>query len=530
MTAADVFAARDLRGARTRDAAMPIALRLLVAVALVAGLGAALRFFASRGSLWEDEIIAITHGNEPLPRFFVETLRNDIHPPLFFLQLDGWRALGGDGDRWALANSLAWAVVSLVVIFVVARRLHGPRAGWFAAALFAVLPSFAWSAGTLRMYAMLPACVVAVYAANRRWFDTRRVRWLVACLVGEVLLAYVHAVEFFFVAFIVVGSLVEAWTRAARPRAGRFVRSVAPWFAVQVLFGLAVLPLAASALLRSSDASAPGSLGALLSVGGSLIAGWRTSGVPALRLGGTAIFAVLVVAALADRDSRARTIAIPLGALVVATILALAVKPIYKQPVFAANLLPFVVLGAAAAAARYRAAALAVGGCIVVLAIATVPLGPAMRQVEPYAPAALAVRDGVVPGDVVVVPNVSVYWGIVRYAVGPRWGRPLEVMSPPNAQWRALGERLARWPGLDARAIGLAPERDFVDHDGVRYLIGGDALDATMNAPHVWVVTHDHYESDVKIDPRLVPSTVVAPQSFGDGELLVRRFDRPASP
>lgn len=530
MTTADVFAARELRAARARDASMPLALRLLVAFALALGFGAVLRFWLSRGSLWEDEIIAITHANEPLPRFFVETLRNDIHPPLFFLQLDGWLGLGNDGDRWALANSLAWAALSLAIVLVVARRLHGARAGWFALALFAVLPNFVWSAGTLRMYAMLPACVVAVYAANRRWFDTRRARWLVACLAGEVLLAYVHAVEFFFVAFVVAGSLAEAWTRDARPPVGRFVRSIAPWLGVQVLFGLAVLPLAASALLRSSDASAPGTLGALLTVGGSLVAGWRTSSIPELRYAGTAIFAILVVAALTDRDSRTRTVVIPVGALVVATLIAIALKPIYKQPVFAANLLPFVVLGAAAAAARRRAAALAVGGCIVVLAVAAWPLVPLMRQETPYAPAARALRDGVQPGDVVVMPNVSVYWGILRYAVGPRWGQPLEVMPPPNAQWRSLGARLARWPGLDSHRLGLAPDRDFVDHDGVRYVVGGDALDATRDAPHVWVVTHDHYESDVAIDPRLVPSTAVAPRTFGGDELQVRRFDRPASP
>ncbi len=480
MTAVDAFAARDVRRAPTDAASMPLALRALVVFALALGLGAALRFYLSRGSLWEDELIAITHANEPLPRFFVEMLRNDIHPPLYFLQLDGWLALGNDSDRWALGNSLAWAAISLAVVFFVARRVHGVRAGWFAAALFAVLPSFVWSAGTLRMYAMLPACVVAVYYANRRWFESRRTGWLVACLVGEVLLAYVHAVEFFFVAFIVAGAFAEAWQRGLlRSTSGSFARSLPAWLVVQVLFGIAALPIAASALLRGSDASAPGSIASMLTIGGALVAGWRTSGIEALRLGGTVVFAILVVAGIANRDSRARTLAIPVAALVVATVIALALKPIYKQPVFAANLLPFVVLGAAAAARRARVAALAVGGCIVVLAIAALPLVPALRQGEAYAPAALAVRDAATSGDVVVVPNVSVYWGIARYAVGPRWGRPLSIMPPPNAQWKSLGDRLARWPGIDPWQIGLAPDRQDVERDGVRYVIGGDALEAT---------------------------------------------------
>ena len=43
-----------------------------------------------------------------------------------------------------------------------------------------------------------------------------------------------------------------------------------------------------------------------------------------------------------------RTLVIPLGALLTAVLVSLYFKPIFKQPVFAANLLPFLVLGAAA--------------------------------------------------------------------------------------------------------------------------------------------------------------------------------------
>ena len=52
---------------------------------------------------------------------------------------------------------------------------------------------------------------------------------------------------------------------------------------VQVAVGLCVLPLAASALLRGSDAAAPDSAGAMLTVGGALVAGWKTSGIGWLR-------------------------------------------------------------------------------------------------------------------------------------------------------------------------------------------------------------------------------------------------------
>ena len=504
----------------------------LCVIAIAVGIAASLGYFLHRGSLWEDELIAITHENQPLPLFFIEVLRNDIHPPLYFLQLDAWLALGPATDRWALGNSLLWAAIGLATMFHVARTLHGVRAAWVATALLAVLPSFIWSAATLRMYAALPACVLFVYYANRRWFDTRSGSWLAVAFVAELLTAYLHAVEFYFVAFILLGALTEAMAAGKmRIPSLRFTRSVRMWLVVQVLFGVCVLPLAASALLRGSDAAAPGSAAALLTVGGSLIAGWKASGLLWARVFGTVIFVTLLAIALIERTGRWRTLSIPVAALLVATVIGLAFKPIYKQPVFAANLLPFVVLGAAAAAARTRFALVLALTAVVALAAAAFPLAARQAQPEAYAAAARSVRDGVAAGDVVVVPNVSVFWGIARYAIGPSWGRPLEVLPPPNEEWSRLFGRIASMLGPDApRRLGLVPDRNFVEHDGVRYVLGTDVAAATRDARHVWLVTRDRYEVDVRLDPRFRPSEVVAPGSFGDGELLVRRYDRVDAP
>ena len=56
--------------------------RRICVLSIVIGCIAAAFWWWTRTSLWEDEIIAITHANQPLPLFFVELLRNDIHPPL----------------------------------------------------------------------------------------------------------------------------------------------------------------------------------------------------------------------------------------------------------------------------------------------------------------------------------------------------------------------------------------------------------------------------------------------------------------
>ena len=133
----------------------------MTVLALVVGATGAIRYWAQRRSLWEDEVIAITHAFLPLPGFFVEVLRNDVHPFLYFLFLKAWSAFSFGSDRWVLASSLACAFASLLTLSWVAYRVHGVRAALWCAAIFAVLPNFAWAAGNLRMYAAIPALTAA---------------------------------------------------------------------------------------------------------------------------------------------------------------------------------------------------------------------------------------------------------------------------------------------------------------------------------------------------------------------------------
>ncbi|MEO8301333.1 MAG: hypothetical protein ABI608_06050, partial [Rhizomicrobium sp.] len=42
---------------------------------------------------WEDEIIAATHAMQPFWRLLINIVRNDVHPPLYFLQLHVWSLL-----------------------------------------------------------------------------------------------------------------------------------------------------------------------------------------------------------------------------------------------------------------------------------------------------------------------------------------------------------------------------------------------------------------------------------------------------
>lgn len=499
--------------------------RVICIATIALGLLVSVFYWWNRQGLWEDEIIAITHANQPFPLFFIEVLRNDVHPPMYFLQLKLWQQIGFHSDHAILANSLFWAVISLGALFYMARSVYGARAAWYVAAIYAIFPIFAYSAANLRMYAMVPAMAMLVWYANRRWFDTARHKWLAMAILTEVFLAYVHAIEFYFVAFFVIAAFAEALFRRRAGDASLAAGSnaaITKWLGWQAAAVVLMLPLMGSAVVRGSDAGAPSSGLAILLEPGALVAGWGPSSILSLRIAGLVIFCVLAALAMKEPSARLRTLIIPIGALGVAITVSILAKPMLKVPVFAANLLPFLALGAGVGVAFHARpwARGALYACLALMCAAAAPL--VLYQLKPggYQESAQYVVAKAEPGDIVVVPNVSVYWGVLRYAVGPNWGKPLEVMPlENNAQWASLTAKLG--PELTG-LLGLLPGTDTVTHNGVRYAIGQDARKATAQAKRVWVVHRDGYQVDVELGGPFVRHSMVR---VGASDLVISQFD-----
>jgi mannosyltransferase len=486
-----------------------------------------LLWWHGRTSLWEDEIIAITHSNQPLPLFFMEVLRNDIHPPLYFLQLKLWHDIGLTSDAAVLFNSVFCAFVSLAVLFGITRKVYGTKAACYAAALYALLPIFAYSGANLRMYGLVPACVLLVWYANRQWFLLRERKWLACMIVLEAASSYLHAIEFFFVGFIAIGACIECLYHArqqgaagAKPGAG-----LGGWILAQIVVLALIVPLMGSAVIRGSEATAPSTVLMSLTEPGALVAGWGPASIMPLRLAGLAIFVFLAAAAMLERRSRVRTLMIPIATLAVAIAVSMLAKPMIKVPVFASNLLPFIALGAGAGIALHggrwwRGAAFA---CMAVLAVAALPLMRYQTTPDTYGETGRQILQSAQPGDVVVVPNVSVYWGVMRYAVGENWGRPLSVMPPANAQWEGVFRKL----GPEKTALlGLRPASDHVVSHGVTYLLGEDARRLTAGANRVWVVQRDGYKVDVQLGAPFARKSLAHPAS---GDVALSLFVRDAN-
>ena len=484
----------------------------LAGVAGLLGLLAGLRHVLGRGSLWEDEIIAITHGLQPLPHFFVEVLRNDIHPFFYFLLLKGWAVVSPGSDTWLLLSSWAFGLFTLWAVYAVVKPYFGQRAAWLSALLLAALPFFTWAAGNLRMYTLLMGLALLVWHGNRRYLEVGGRKWWVLTLLIQLAHAYTHAISFYFAFFIVLAVLIREFTSGNTAR-------LKGWLGLQVTYLVLVLPLVGSAVVRGTeDLGVPG-LGSLLQYPLDVFSLWQPSTIPQPFPGAWVLMTVVLCLALFCRPLRIEVATIFFGAILFAILVSLGMsKTMFKQPVFAAHLLPFVVIAAAVVVAGWsnRWARHGAGAFMIALAFGSYQWAARAPQLGHYDKAAEYLATRATPGDLVVAPDLSSYWGLARYAVGPAWGQPLEVLPVvANPMWSRVQEKLGPvW----AERLKLKPRTDQVVRGEVRYVMGDDVQHhAIGQSRRVWVFQKSSYKKVVRLE---MPVRVVNVQEWGDVHLI----------
>lgn len=479
------------------------ALTLLVALAVV------LKNFLQWNGFWEDEFFQVAFLNEKLPYFFVEIARLDQHPPFHFLQLKFW-ALFLSSDKGLLLNSVAWHLVSCVAIFLVGRQWLGTTAALMAVAFFSLAPQVSSAALNLRMYAMIPALAVASWWLNQRALTSKDGRlwpWLALVFV-QLALGYSHAIAIYFVAWIALAAAVQVF--AAQGRAALWKR----WVITQAGSAVLLLPLVASVALRVSmpgqgDAGGNSDPGSVVTHLGGMVAGWGMQWEYGKPLG-FVLFALAVGLGLWNRPTRWMALCLLVGPYLAATLIGLFFFPMFKTPVYSAMLMPFacLVLVGGLQALKPQVGAWVGAVLLSAMMVAAVPAtNQLMARTSPYQPIAAELSKRVQAGDVVVIPKPYLYWAVLRYAVGPNWGSPLEILPPLSANWQRLFARLG--PDLTL-ALKLQPKSNQLVDRGVTYVIGEDAVAATLNANRVWEIRRTRYPTPAMIADGYIASGVVA--------------------
>lgn len=173
----------------------------MVCVALLTVALVGVRVWRLDGScLWFDEVFSVhaaRHGWGALLEFVAVDL---IHPPLFYLLLKSWIALGGsEAVWWVRLLTVLTATAAVVPVVLLCRELRlRPRVGQVAVGLMAVSGFLVQHARDVRMYSLLlllAACSLWLFAryvqAASPWGKRER-RGLGALFVANLLLVYTH--------------------------------------------------------------------------------------------------------------------------------------------------------------------------------------------------------------------------------------------------------------------------------------------------------------------------------------------------
>jgi hypothetical protein len=219
------------------------ALLVMAAVLLFA---AALRFHLLEAqSFWNDE------GNsarlsERSVGLIIEGTASDIHPPLYYLLLHGWRGLSGETEFALRALSALTGLALVAATYTLGRELTGPRdrgAAIAGALLVALNPALIYYSQEARMYELLAFLAVLSTLLLVRYLshsDRRRalaLSYILAAAAG----LYTH---YFFPAVLLAHNLVVgSWLIGLRGTSPRQLRREAgAWSLMMLATLLSYLP------------------------------------------------------------------------------------------------------------------------------------------------------------------------------------------------------------------------------------------------------------------------------------------------
>ena len=479
--------------------ALPVPVRVGLAVAVLTSLSVVLRTQALGAAYWIDEGISVGIASHPLVDI-PELLRQDGSPPLYYLILGVWMRIVGPGEVETHLLSVVFAALTVPAAFLVGRALFGERAGWYAALLAGVNPFVTFYAQETRMYALVTLLGVVVTGAFALAFVQRRRAWLPVFAVALALLVYAHN----WGLFMVGGTLIALAVMAASDsdRRGLLRDALLAYGAA----ALAYAPWVPSLLFQANHTGAPWSnvptLGDALDMLGTLLAGT----LPAVVFGLGAVSGLAAIwMARAAAGPRART-ALAVGVIFVATFafawLSSQVSPAWAQRYLSLVIGPLLLLGAAGLARAGVRGVLALA--LVVVVWAANPRVDDLNAKSNVRDAAALVETRLGPGDLVVathpeqVPTLHVY-----LPDGLRWATAMGglVADPEVMDWRdALGrlERARPAATTDALVRTLEPGQHLLL---VQPIIRG----ATWRAPWTSLVRRraEQWERILDGDPRL---------------------------
>ena len=123
--------------------------------------------------LWWDEGYSVWFATHPLTQMAALTAQ-DIHPPLYYALLHGWAAPLGTSPAALRLLSVAVGVLTIPLLYLVARRMLSTRGALLATFLLMINPLHIYYSQEVRMYGLVALLSVGILAAAWPVFEQRR--------------------------------------------------------------------------------------------------------------------------------------------------------------------------------------------------------------------------------------------------------------------------------------------------------------------------------------------------------------------
>jgi hypothetical protein len=229
--------------------------KFLFAGVLVIILAAALRFHRIEAqSFWNDEGNSARLSERSIG-LIIEGTASDIHPPLYYLLLRGWRELLGDSE-FGLRSLSAFLGLGLVAATIaLARRLVGPRGyrpALLAGILVAINPALVYYSQETRMYELLAFLALTSTLLFVMWLQSGSNRNSVAAGYVLAVTAGLYAHYFFPAVLVTQGLIFLIWLATLRqrdkelgnekPRWSTIVRPFGYWLIMMLVVLILYLP------------------------------------------------------------------------------------------------------------------------------------------------------------------------------------------------------------------------------------------------------------------------------------------------
>jgi 4-amino-4-deoxy-L-arabinose transferase-like glycosyltransferase len=200
-------------------------------------------------AVWYDEAFAVLYAEQPLETMLygtvtqVEGAAADVHPLFFYTMLHVWMLVFGQSPDAVRALSLLLGIATVILAYLLGRRLFNRRVGLAAALVVAIAPFHVYYSQEARMYALLGFAAMAMtYFFVLAWHDGGWGNWIAFAVFGALTL-YAHNLGVMFLAGLDLWVL-WAWFRPGGARWHNFRPLLISHLLIFVLFApwLIVVP------------------------------------------------------------------------------------------------------------------------------------------------------------------------------------------------------------------------------------------------------------------------------------------------